>query len=73
LNVLRDIRTTLNFQNRLLQQLSISMGVPEAHVQFAYRGDGGGGDRRDRREREDRERGEVSRCESPKHSFEANE
>ena len=38
LNVLRDIRTALNFQNRLLQQLAMSGGVPEDNVQFSYRG-----------------------------------
>jgi len=38
LNVLRDIRTALNFQNRLLQQLAMSGGVPEENVQFSYRG-----------------------------------
>ena len=38
LNALRDIRTSLNFQNRLLQQVALSLGVPEGNVQFGYRG-----------------------------------
>lgn len=38
LNTLRDIRTAINYQNRLLQQVAVALGVPEANTQFGYRG-----------------------------------